>query len=155
MVQKSLRLLPFPASDHNYSRDDFAYVYREGIKQYTGPHLIESIAGKSVIQQVGERCRPRWLNIAQLGPASISRHPTFDEKLVAMEIDLPRILHKEKIQKHDARASQFDDAKKKEILSIFERGTFRIVLEEDARPSPNLVPSRFVLTIKNQSTEIL
>ena len=44
-----------------------------------------------------------------------------------------------------------DDAKKKEILGLVERGTFKLVLEEEAGPNPNLIPSRYVLAIKHSS----
>ena len=63
------------------------------------------------------------------------------------------ILHTETISPGDPRAEEFSDAKRKEILGLIEKGTFRIVLKEEAGPDPNVVPSRYVLTIKHSGDE--
>lgn len=39
-VQLALRKKEPPAHDKKYQPGDFVYVYREGIKQYTGPHMV-------------------------------------------------------------------------------------------------------------------
>lgn len=47
---------------------------------------------------------------------------------------------------------EFDDAKRKEFTGLIERGTFRIVLGEDARENLNIIPYRFALVIKQAET---
>jgi hypothetical protein len=44
-----------------------------------------------------------------------------------------------------------ENAKQKELFGLIERGTFRLVLREDAGSNPNIIPSRFVLSIKHES----
>lgn len=61
----------------------------------------------------------------------------------------PTVLHSEIISENDPRARMFDAAKKKELVGLFKRGAFRIVLREEAGENPNILPSRFVLTIKH------
>ena len=70
-----------------------------------------------------------------------------------MELDdgPPSVLHTEVLHPGDPRAGLFDDAKRKEILGLVERGTFKSVLEEEAGPNPNLIPSRYVVAIKHSS----
>lgn len=43
IVPRGLRTIPPPAADHTYVPRDFVYVYREVLKQYTGPHLVSSV----------------------------------------------------------------------------------------------------------------
>ena len=45
----------------------------------------------------------------------------------------------------------FDDAKRKEILGLIEKVTFKITLTEELGENepPNILPSRFVLAIKH------
>lgn len=43
----------------------------------------------------------------------------------------------------------FDDAKRKELLGLLEKGAFRIVLQEEVDENANIIPSRCVLAIKH------
>jgi Reverse transcriptase (RNA-dependent DNA polymerase) len=54
------------------------------------------------------------------------------------------------ISNKDDRAGLFDAAKREEILRLIDVGTFELVVEEDAPKHPNIVPSRYVLSIKNK-----
>ena len=150
---RGLRSRPPPASNHAYKPGHFVYSYRERLRHNTSPHLISSVDGKCVRIHAGERTGPRPFNIAQLRPAPIARHPTYDEQLSAMDSPAHTILHTEKISHGDPRAEEFSDAKRKEILGLIEKGTFRIVLKEEAGLDPNVVPSRYVLTIKHSGDE--
>ena len=55
------------------------------------------------------------------------------------------------IDPDDERASnkEMTDAKKKEFKSLFERGTFKIILWEDIPRDGKFLPGRFVLAIKS------
>ena len=85
--------------------------------------------------------------------APIARHPTYDEQLSFMDSLAHTILHTEKISPGYPRAEEFSDAKRKDILGLIEKRTFRIVLKEEAGPDPNVVPFRYVLTIKHNGDE--
>ena len=45
---------------------DFMYVYRKGVKHYTGDYLVSSISGKQVRLHVGEKNGPREFNVSQI-----------------------------------------------------------------------------------------
>lgn len=49
---------------------------------------------------------------------------------------------------HRATAPEMDEAKKREIRGLFDRGTFRVVAIEDITPDANVLPGRFVLAVK-------
>lgn len=61
------------------------------------------------------------------------------------------ILWTEIVPPGDDREFLFDEAKKKEILGLIEQETFKITLweEPDQKNKPNILLSRFVLTIKH------
>jgi len=93
LVHRGIRSIPPPACDHKYMPGDFFYVYREGVKHYTGPHLIASVYGKQVRLHVGENTGPREFNIAQLRPAPLARLQSMDEILTADTSGPPRVLY--------------------------------------------------------------
>lgn len=47
IVNRGLKKIPPPASDHVYIPGDFVYAYREGLKSYTGPHIVAYVDGKT------------------------------------------------------------------------------------------------------------
>lgn len=51
----------------------------------------------------------------------------------------------------DPRVSskEMNDAKRKEITNLINRGTFKIILKEEIPPDGNVLPGRFVLAIKS------
>ena len=148
-VQGGIRSIPPPAADRKYSTGEFAYVYREELKHYTGPHLIASVEDKCVRLHVGERTGPRSFKVSQLRPAPVTRHPIYDEQVMELDDGPPTDLHTEVQHPRDPRAGLFDDAKRKEILELVERGTFMLVLEEEAGQNLNLIPSIYVLAINH------
>eukprot|EP00171_Calliarthron_tuberculosum_P005813 IDg5813t1 len=91
------------------------YVYREKLKQWTGPHLVIHCEKKTVLVDLGKREGASSYNIAQ--------------------------------------GKEIRRRQEKEILSLIERGTFKIVLREEAGENPNIIPCRFVLSIKNLGTD--
>jgi hypothetical protein len=50
----------------------------------------------------------------------------------------------------DDREAHFGHAKRAEVLSLIEKGTFRIVVQEETGDKHIIVPSRFVLAIKTK-----
>jgi Reverse transcriptase (RNA-dependent DNA polymerase) len=50
----------------------------------------------------------------------------------------------------DEREALFDDAKRAGLLSLIDRGTFRLLVKDDPVDKPNVVPSRFVPAIKTK-----
>lgn len=152
LVNRGLRSIPPPAADHKYMPGDFVHVYREKIKRYTGPHIAASVHGKQVRLHVRETTVPREFNIAQLRPAPLTRLPSMDEVLTNENAGTPRVLYTEEIHHGDPRESLFDDAKRQEIAGLIEKGTFRLVLEEETGPNPNIVPCRFFLCLKHSET---
>lgn len=67
------------------------------------------------------------------------------------DADCLRVLHTEVIKHGDPRESLFDEAKCKGLNGLLERGAFKVVLRSEAGENPNVVLSRFVLTIKNKN----
>lgn len=47
---------------------------------------------------------------------------------------------------------EFVEAKRNEILGLIDKGTFRLVLREEAGPSRNVMPSRYVLDLKHENS---
>lgn len=149
IVDRGLRTLPPPAADHKFLPGDFVYLYREGVKHYTGPHLVASVEGKQIRIHVGDRTGPREFNISQVRPAPLTRIKSMDEILTSDKAGTHRVLYTEVLRHGDPRTPLFDDAKRQELMGLLEKGTFRVVFRRDIGPNPNIVPSRYVLAIKH------
>ena len=132
------------ATNASFLPGDYAFVYRENQKRYTGPHLVASVHGKHVRIHLGEKTGPRSFNISQLRPAN----PPNDE-------NVRNITHTEIISQDDPRSSLFDEAKKIEMQGLLSRGAFHIIPRDQAGPNPNIVPARFVLAIKHTNGNTL
>ena len=48
-----------------------------------------------------------------------------------------------------ANSAKMTEAKKKEIKNLLDRGTFKVILKEDIPHDGNILPGRFVLTLKS------
>lgn len=46
IIARGLKKIPPPSSNHKFLPGDYVYVYREGLKHYTGPHIVSSVDGK-------------------------------------------------------------------------------------------------------------
>jgi hypothetical protein len=62
------------------------------------------------------------------------------------------LMFTEVISPRDHRSGLFDDAKRKEIDGLLNRGTFKLELRSELESNPNIVPSRFVLAIKHKES---
>eukprot|EP00171_Calliarthron_tuberculosum_P003375 IDg3375t1 len=146
-LQMALNKRPPPDSGRLYNPGDMVYVYREKLKQYTGPHMVASAYGKAIRIHVGESKGPRLFNKAQLKPAPLEN--VYSEELSGPSYN-PMVLHTEVLKQGDPRECSFDEAKREELLGLLKRGTFRIVLREEIESNPNVIPSRYVLAIKHK-----
>jgi hypothetical protein len=54
----------------------------------------------------------------------------------------------------DPRAALLDAAKQKEIQELIERGTWKVVLNDEMPENPNIMGGRFVLTTKDSGTSM-
>ena len=130
-----------PATNAHILPGGQVYVHREKLEKLTGPHFVASVHRKHVGLYTGEKTGPRSFNIAQTRPAS-------DNFLINHTI-----LHTEIIHPSDPRSKLFDEAKRKELQGLLERGAFRIALREDVCLDPNIVPSCYVLSIKRATDD--
>ena len=149
LVNRGLRSIPPPAADHKYMPGDYVHVYREGLMHYTGANLIASVDTESIRIHLGERTGPRMFNIAQLRPPLIQRLESYDEVLSEQEPYRPRVLYSKPVEHGDPHEHLFDEAKRKELLKLVERGTFKLVLVEEPGDKPNIVRYRYVMSIKH------
>jgi hypothetical protein len=96
---------------------------------------------------------PGAFNIAQLKPALVPPHVHFERSTCAAR-EGTYVQWTEVISPGDPRASLFDQAKKDELLDLIRRGTFDVVLEEEAISNAdgplNVLPCKFVLAIKHR-----
>ena len=67
-------------------------------------------------------------------------------------ISSPTLYYTEVLSPRDPRCGMFDEAKRKELEGLFKRGTFKMMFRSELEDDPNIVPSRFVLTIKHLDT---
>lgn len=74
IINRGVTKIAPPSADHVFKPGDFVYVYCKGLKQYTDPHMIATIDGKSVHIHRGEKFGPRIFNISQIRPAHIKPH---------------------------------------------------------------------------------
>jgi len=145
-VQLALKSRPPPNSNQKYFPGDMIYVYREKIRQWTGPHMVASSHGKGVRVHTGDTKGPKLFNIAQ---TRLSELPNSIEDGLEEPAYKTTVLHTEVLKAGDPRECKFDEAKRQELMGLIDRGTFRIVLREEAGEKPNIIPARFVLAIKH------
>jgi hypothetical protein len=151
-VETALRKKPPAAADYVFDRGDWVYVYREGTKSWTGPHQVAAIDEKCVYVHLGEQFGPGAFNIAQLKPAISQQSQPTEDSIFSVPTHWPTLFTKILTAGDDLEAL-FGDAKRAEVLSLIDRGIFRIVVQEEAGDKPKIVPSRSVLVIKEKDGE--
>jgi hypothetical protein len=129
------------------------YCYRERLRHWTRPHTVADVNRESVHVHLGERTGPRAFNIAQLKPALAPPHVHFERSTCAAR-EGTYVYWTEVLSPGDPRASLFEQAKKDEILDLIRRGTFDVVLNEEAIANAdgplNVLPCNSVLAIKHR-----
>lgn len=130
---------------------EFAYFYREGLTYYTEPHLIDSVK-KKVFGYTPLKEQTNGRSILH----RCTRHQSSGIQIMTKKISeanyMPLVLHFYIICNEDRRKCHFDEAERKEILALIERGTFQIVLADEADDKPSILLSIFVLSIKRSDS---
>jgi hypothetical protein len=152
IIARELRKQVTPAADRKYNPGDHIYEYRERLKHWRGPHVVSLTDGKKVRVHLGERGGPRSFNIGSSKPAPTTPHSDDVRCSALLSADTCRISFTEVLSHGDPRSLKFDDAKRDEILGLIKRGTFKLVLRSELN-DPNIVPSRFVLAVKDSGTD--
>jgi hypothetical protein len=142
-IRTALKRRPPPASSYVIRPGDKVAVYRERLREYKGPYVVVSADGKDIRIELGDSTGPRSFNISQIKP-----WPLLNPEIPLARPQCPLITERspvpefaavhwtETIYATDPRAALFDDAKRAELFSLIERGTFRLVLREDVGPIP-------------------
>ena len=135
-------------------------IVNNRIGEWVGPHTVASAdySSKIVHAKESEQGLPRPYNFAQVKP-----YVSATEASRAFLLDVQRSLKgfateesedaflTEVLNPNDPRSSssRMTDAKRAEIKGIMERGTFKVILREEIPPNGNVLPGRFVLSIKS------
>jgi hypothetical protein len=151
-IARGLRKQVTPDADRTYNPGDHIFVYREQLKHWTGPHVVAFTDGKEVRVHLGERGGPRSFNISSTKTAPTTPHSDDVSGSILLSAETCRISFTEVLSHGDPRSLQFEDAKLDEMLGLIKRGTFKLVLRSELC-DPNIVPSRFVLAVKNSGTD--
>ena len=164
-VMRALKSKLPPATQYDIQAGDHVLVYQEGtggygrrVGQYVGPFRVEKITGKQVF--VRRNNRVSQYSITHVIPDPAERG---DRELQTMlhamqQFRTPEpngVFVTEVISLKDPRANsvRFEEAKRKELQGLFERGVFDIVCREELPPSANVSGGRFVLAVKNPGTD--
>ena len=150
------------------NRGDMVRVYRETDRCYTGPYPIHRVEGTQVFLIINNHEVKH--NIDQVIPAKdyddlvngdyamknlYTSTKQFRSTLVKkisngkQEILITEVLHPKDSRNLSEDALQ---AKRKEIESLIERGTWKVVLREEIPEGSNIINGRFVMSIKDVET---
>ena len=164
-VQRALRHRVPRSTDVIFQPGDKVLVWREHIVknrigEWVGPHTVASAGYSSKIVHVkeSEQGLPRPYNFAQVKP-----YVSATKASRAFLLDVQRSLKgfateesedaflTEVLTPNDPRSSssRMTDAKRAEIKGLLERGTFKVILREEIPPNGNVLPGRFVLSLKS------
>lgn len=165
-IQRAFRHQTPPSSDHTYNPGDQVLVWREKqinhrIGEFLGPFTVTSFNKEQKLVYIQDTTSARILpfSTSQVKPylqapdltstfmtqlnESLTRFrsPSISDDIFVAEI----------IRQSDPRSRTLEmrDAKQQEIRNLFRRGTFQIVLKEEVPDDANILPGRFVMTIKS------
>ena len=164
-VQRALRHQVPRSADTVFQPGDKVLVWRERIVnnricEWVGPCDVVTVDYSAKIVHVKDTRDglPRPYNIAQVKPY-LSEVKVSNSFMVDIQKGLgsdsthePHDVHLTEVLKpNDPRASSFRmmKAKGEEIKGLLDRGTFKVVLREEILPNGNVLPGRFVLSIKS------
>ena len=114
--------------------------------------MVAEVTGKHLLMHVGDMTGPKPFNIAQVKPAPTPAPPSVSISIATHEspATIATVFHTEIILPTDHRCKRLDTANCQEIMGLIDKGTFRIILREDAEQNPNIILSRYVLSIKHR-----
>lgn len=110
-MQIETRSIPPLTANRLYSLGGFACIYREGLKHYSGLHLVASASENCAWLHIEERKKPRPFNISQSRLAPIQIHLSHDEQLLELGDELVNVLHTEIVEPDDSGKLLSNDAK--------------------------------------------
>jgi hypothetical protein len=143
-------------------------AFRERESSCTGPFKVVAIADKILTIQSTDRKYKNDFNVLQPKPfVSKDRHPQADltqNKVIhAMFVNfmseeapiapMYRAFITEIIKCGASRAEKFDEAKRKDIQGLIDRGTWRVVAKEEVSDNANILRGRFVLANMDEVTD--
>lgn len=153
-----------------YEIGDEVLVYRERKDQWIGPYTITKIDGKIVSVQNSSGTYQKDFNVTLIKPYNLDllELPPEDPSSDSAEILYNSLLRfksgaapiapryevymTEVILPGDPREPKFEEAKKKEIQGLVNKGTWKIIMKNEMSPNPNILGGRFVLAIKDGGT---
>ena len=169
-IAEGINHRPSPSANEIFETGDNVYVFREKAKRWTGPYPIDRVEGKYVWVTVDSQGSKQFhvaqckRSVVPLVPKDLQTPvkqpeaqpevpaPTDGKAPVELSETVPQVeVHwTETLDSRDPRAKtpEMEEAIRREIISLIERGTFRIVVMEDTSEK-NVLPSRFVLAIKH------
>ena len=149
-----------PAADRVCELGEEVLVFAEKEKKWTGPSIVVNVHGRMITVQARDGSRRQIYNAFQVKPYFRERNPAdilyqnlmkFRSKEGKMK--RPIDVHiTEIIKPGDPRAWKFDEAKKKEIKGLMERGNWKAVYKNEVPDDANLLEGMFVLAIKDEGT---
>ena len=164
-LQRALRHRVPRSADASFQPGDMVLVWREKrinnrIGEWVGPYSVATAdyGTKIVHVQESQDDLARPYNFAQVKPyiseVNVSHaflaelHSGLKEYSTDVNGD---VFLTEVLSPNDPRASsaRMSEAKKAEIKGLLERGTFKVILREEVPPNANVLPGRFVLSIKS------
>lgn len=163
-VKRALHHRVPSAADRSYSPGDKVLVWREKqvnnrIGEWLGPFSVLATDDQKKLMYIQDAkigaARPFGAGQVKpyLDPESAAHSFMSALKDSSLHFGWPEndIFLTEYINAKDPRATSraMTDAKKAEIRNLLKRGTFKVILKEDIPPDGNVLPGRFVLTIKS------
>ena len=151
-----------PASDRVYRLGDEVLVYTEKDKQWKGPYIVIHTHGRQITISDRDGTYRQTFSAFHIKPYY---RPDADTSEILFQQLKPfksgnapapppcDILLTEVVSPKDPRASQFADAKRKEIQGLIDRGTWKVVLKDELPDDANILKGRFVLAIKDGGTD--
>jgi Reverse transcriptase (RNA-dependent DNA polymerase) len=158
-VARALKRAVPPAADQFYAVGDRVLVFREEPEGFTGPFRIEHVDHKTIYIRDGNQTKA--FSRAQVKPyREITHHREAATEVVAkigsaVAQDFQTTYVTEVLSPNDQRSNdpKMNQAKKREIKGLLERGTFRIILKSEIPQGANVLGGRYVLVIKDAGTE--
>ena len=161
-IKRALRHSVPPSADVALNVGQKVLVWREKqvenrIGEWIGPFVVQAVDREKKLVFVQDSTVGA---VRPFGQTQVKPYLTADEASTSFFQDLREALTSaysqhtfltEVISPTDPRAysPQMTAAKRKEIMSLMRRGTFKVILKEEIPPDGNVLPGRFVLAIKS------
>jgi hypothetical protein len=144
-VARALKRAVPPGADQFYAVGDRVLVFREEPEGFTGPFRIEHVDHKTIYIRDGNQTKA--FSRAQVKPyREITHHREAATEVVAkigsaVAQDFQTTYVTEVLSPNDQRSNdpKMNQAKKREIKGLLERGTFRIILKSEIPQGANVL----------------